>query len=216
VRIDVIFDTVCPWCYVGKRRLEAALRSRPHVRADIRWRPFLLNPDMPHDGMERGSYLVRKFGSETRVRRIYGVIADAGQSVDIDFAFDRIRFTPNSINSHRLVQFAARAGLGEAAVEALFFSYFINGRNIGEADTLLRVGRDLGLDDKVLSAYLAGYEDVALVYEENASAHRMGVNSVPSFVFNGSMVISGAHEAQVLARLIDAAAASGDLAPRSS
>lgn len=212
MRIDVIFDTVCPWCYVGKRRMEAALRSRPHVKVELGWWPFLLNPDMPYGGMERGIYLARKFGSESRVRRVYGAIADAGQSVDIDFAFDRIRHTPNSVSSHRLVQFAARAGRGDAAVEALFFGYFIDGRNIGETDTLLAIGCDLGLDGKALSAYLAGYEDVAFVYEENARAHRKGINSVPSFVFNGSMVISGAHEPQVLARMIDAAAASENAA----
>lgn len=216
MRIDVIFDTVCPWCYVGKRRMEAALRSRPHVKVELGWWPFLLNPDMPYGGMDRGAYLVRKFGSESRVRRVYGAIADAGQSVDIDFAFDRIRTTPNSVSSHRLVQFAARAGRGEAAVEALFFDYFINGRNIGETDTLLAIGRSLGLAEKGLSAYLAGYEDVAFVYEENARAHRIGINSVPSFVFNGSMIISGAHEAQVLARLIDAAAVTSENATCSS
>lgn len=212
VRIDVIFDTVCPWCYVGKRRMEAALRTRPHVKARARWWPFLLNPDMPYTGMERGSYLVRKFGSEARVRRIYGAIADAGQSVDIDFAFDRIRYTPNSVSSHRLVQFAARKGRGDAAVEALFYNYFVNGRNIGEIATLLKIGVDLGLDEAALGAYLAGYEDASFIYEENARAHRIGINSVPSFVFNGSMVISGAHDAQVLARMIDAAAASEEAA----
>jgi predicted DsbA family dithiol-disulfide isomerase len=209
VRIDVVFDTVCPWCYVGKCRLEAALRARPHVNVQIGWWPFLLNPDMPYGGMERGAYLVRKFGSESRVRRIYGAIADAGQSVDIDFAFDRIRYTPNSVGAHRLVQFAARAGRGEAAVEALFFNYFINGRNIGETDTLLTIGSDLGLEGKALATYLDGYEDVAFVYEENARAHRLGINSVPSFIFNGSMVISGAHEVPVLSRMIDAASAPG-------
>jgi len=208
MRIDVIFDTVCPWCYVGKRRLEAALRLRPHAKVELGWWPFLLDPDMPYDGMDRGAYLARKFGSETRVRRVYGAIADAGRAVGIDFSFDRIRHTPNSVGSHRLVQFAARAGRGEAAVEALFFDYFINGGNIGETDTLQVIGCGLGLDGKALSAYLAGYEDVAFVYEENARAHRKGINSVPSFVFNGSMVISGAHEPQVLARMIDAAAAS--------
>lgn len=207
MQIDVVFDAVCPWCYVGKRRIEAALRRRPHLEAKLRWWPFLLNPDMPYGGMERGSYLVRKFGSEARVRRIYGAIADAGQSVDIDFAFDRIRYTPNSVNAHRLVRFAALKNRADAAVEALFFNYFINGRNIGEADVLVDIGRHLGLDAAALDTYLVGQEDVAFVYEENARAHRMGVNSVPSYVFNESMVISGAHEASILARMLDAAAA---------
>jgi predicted DsbA family dithiol-disulfide isomerase len=143
------------------------------------------------------------------VRRIYGAIADAGQSVDIDFAFDRIRYTPNSVNAHRLIRFAAQENRAEAAVEAIFFNYFINGWNIGETDVLVDIGRHLGLDAAALDAYLAGHEDVALVYEENARAHRMGINSVPSYVFNGSMVISGAHEAPILARMLDAAAVTG-------
>ena len=208
MQIDVIFDTVCPWCYVGKRRLEAALRLRPDVDVEPRWRPFLLNPDMPGEGMDRDTNLVRKFGTETRVRRIYGAIADAGQSVEIDFAFDRIRQTPNSINSHRLVQFAENEGKSEAAVEALFFHYFVNGKNIGDIEVLTKIGTDLGLDEKPLSKYLTSDEDVDFVYAENARSHRRGINSVPSFVLGGSMVISGAHEPQVLARMIDAAVAS--------
>lgn len=207
MRIDVVFDAVCPWCYVGKRRIETALRLRPDLAVEIRWWPFLLNPDMPYGGMERGTYLVRKFGSEARVRRIYGAIADAGQSVDIDFAFDRIRSTPNSVNAHRLVRFAARDNRANAAVEALFLNYFVNGRDIGETQILVDIGGRLGLDAAALDAYLIGQEDVALVYEENARAHRIGINSVPSYVFNDSMVISGAHEAPILARMLDAAAA---------
>lgn len=165
----------------------------------------MLNPDMPGEGMDRESYLVRKFGTEARVRRIYGAIGDAGQSVEIDFAFDRIRQTPNSVNSHRLVQFAENYGRADAVVESLFLNYFINGKNIGDVEVLVKIGVDLGLDETKLGNYLSSDEDVRFVYEENARAHRRGVNSVPSYVLGGSMVISGAHEPQVLARLIDAA-----------
>lgn len=205
MRIDIVFDTVCPWCYVGKRRLEATLRAYPGVTVRQVWRPFLLNPEMPPEGMDRGTYLVRKFGGETRVKRIYGAIADAGQTVEIGFAFDRIRRTPNSVDSHRMVLFAGRHGKAGAAVEALFFNYFINGHDIGDIDVLLRIAGNLGLDRNALGAYLATDEDVAYIYEENARMHRMGINSVPSFVFNGSMAISGAHPPDVLARMIDAA-----------
>ncbi len=206
MQVDVIFDTICPWCYVGKRRLEAARLLRPNVEIVPRWRPFLLNPDMPGEGMDRNTYLVRKFGTEARVRRIYGAIGDAGQSVEIDFAFDRIRQTPNSVNSHRLVQFAENHGKSDAVVEALFLNYFINGKNIGENEVLTKIGVDLGLDETDLADYLSSDKDVDFVYEENTRAHRRGINSVPSYVLGGSMVISGAHEPQVLARMIDAAA----------
>ena len=204
--VDVIFDTVCPWCYVGKRRLEAAARLRPDLEIRVRWRPFLLNPDMPREGMERNTYLIRKFGTEARVRRVYGAISDAGQSVEIDFAFDRIRHTPNSVNSHRLVRFADNHGKADAAVEVLFLNYFVNGRNIGETRILVEIGAQLGLPEPDLTEYLLSDRDIASIYEENARAHRRGINSVPSFVFAGSMAISGAHEPQVLARMLDAAA----------
>ena len=104
MEIDIIFDTVCPWCYIGKRRLEMALSLRPQIKVKPNWRPFLLNPEMPPEGIDRTAYLVKKFGSESRVRRIYGAIGEAGLSVEIDFAFDRIDKTPNSVDSHRLVQ----------------------------------------------------------------------------------------------------------------
>jgi len=206
MQIDVIFDTVCPWCYVGKRRFEAALRLRPDLQVTRRWRPFLLNPDMPSEGMERHSYLTRKFGTETRVRRVYGAISDAGQSVEIDFAFDRIRRTPNSVDSHRLVRFAECHGRADAAVEALFQQYFVDGHNIGDVDILLTVGKTIGLPEAELRDYLHSDEDVDLIHEENARAHRRGINSVPSFIFGSRMAISGAHEPQVLARMLDAAA----------
>ena len=146
MQIDIIYDPVCPWCYIGKRRLEQALRLRPSVEATTRWRPFLLNPKMPPDGIDRTAYLMNKFGSESRVRRTYGAIAEAGQSVEIDFAFERIGQMPNSVNSHRLVYFADRQDKADAAVENLFLAYFVNGQNIGNIKVLLNIGRYLGLD----------------------------------------------------------------------
>lgn len=210
LKVDVIFDTICPWCYVGKRRLEAAARLRPEIEFETRWRPFLLNPDMPLGGMDRSTYLIRKFGTEARVRRVYGAISDAGQSVEIDFAFDRIRQTPNSVDSHRLVQFAQNFDKSDVVVEALFLNYFVNGQNIGETDALIEIGCDIGLPRDELSSHLHSDDGVAFVYDENARAHRHGINSVPSFLFAGSMAISGAHEPQVLARMIDAASATAD------
>jgi predicted DsbA family dithiol-disulfide isomerase len=205
MQIDIIYDPVCPWCYIGKRRLEQALRLRPNVEATTRWRPFLLNPEMPPDGIDRTAYLMNKFGSEARVRRTYGAIAEAGQSVEIDFAFERIGQTPSSVNSHRLVYFADRQGKADATVETLFLAYFVNGQNIGDIDVLLKIGENLGLDAGALGPYLDGDTDVALVHDENARAHRMGINGVPSFIFDGEYAISGAQAPEVLARVLDAA-----------
>ena len=114
IEIQVVFDTICPWCFIGKRRLERALALRPDVKARFSWWPFLLNREMPLEGVDRTAYLIRKFGSEARVKRIYGSIVETGQSVDIDFAFERIDRTPNSLDSHRLVMFAQRDGVANA------------------------------------------------------------------------------------------------------
>jgi len=206
MEIDIIFDTVCPWCFIGKRRLEEALEMRPGIVAKPRWRPFLLNPEMPPEGIDRTAYLIKKFGSEARVGRIYGAIGEVGQSVEIDFAFDRIDRTPNSVDSHRLVRFADERGLADPVVEALFVEFFVNGRDIGDIGVLVEIGTAAGLDEGALGEYLESDTDVRLIYDENARAHRLGINGVPSFSFDGMFLISGAQEPRVLARMLDAAA----------
>ena len=212
MEIDIIFDTVCPWCYIGKRRLEMALSMRPQIRVKLNWRPFLLNPEMPPEGIDRTAYLVKKFGSESRTNRIYGTIGEAGQSVEIDFAFERIGKTPNSVDSHRLVRFAHERGLADEVVEALFVEFFINGRDIGNLRVLTEIGAANGLDAQEVEAYLNTDADVGAIHDENVHAHRLGINGVPSFAFNEKFVISGAQEPQVLARMLDAALATEDAA----
>ncbi len=205
MHIDIIYDAICPWCYIGKRRLERAIGLRAGIEVTTAWRPFLLNPEMPPEGIDRRTYLNRKFGNQARMHSIFGALADAGQSVEIDFAFERIGRTPNTVDCHRLVRFADRSGKADTVVEALFLDYFVNGRDIGETAVLLKIAAGLGLDVEALRAYLASDCDIARIYEENARAHRSGINGVPSFVFNGEMIISGAQEAPVLARMLDAA-----------
>ena len=192
--------------------MEQALALRPHVDIDLVWRPFLLNREIPADGIDRTAYLIRKFGSEARVRRIYGAIALAGESVDIDFAFDRIDRTPNSVDRHRLIRYALLNGTNPRIVETLFFEYFIEGLDIGRQDVLQEIGARDGLDGDAIGAYLKSEEDIDFVYDENTRAHRMGVNGVPAFVFNEKMIISGAQEPQILARMIDAAIATANAA----
>ena len=210
VRIDVVYDTVCPWCFIGKRRLEQALLLRPDIETRLQWRPFLINPEMPMEGVDRQTDLIRKFGSESRVRRIFGAINEAGLSVQIDFAFDRIARTPNAIDSHRLVNFAQKYGKAADVVEALYVAFFREGLNIGEISTLVDIAEQCGLDADFVRAYLKNDEGSDWVINENAQAHRFGVNGVPSFVFNNDMVIAGAQEPQVLARMLDAARATAD------
>ncbi|MAH84960.1 MAG: hypothetical protein CBB68_11810 [Rhodospirillaceae bacterium TMED8] len=205
MEIQIILDLICPWCFIGKRRLERALTMRPHVQPRFQWRPFLLNKEMPAEGIDRTAYLIRKFGSEARVRRVYGAIAETGQSLDIDFAFERIHRTPNSVNSHRLVKIAACEAREDIVVERLFKEFFLHGSDIGSRDILLKIAADCGLDIHSVQRCLDSDEYINFVYDENIRSHRMGVNGVPAFVFNQRMVIAGAQEPQVLARMLDAA-----------
>ena len=212
MKIQMVFDTVCPWCYIGKRRMEQALALRPHVDIDLVWQPFLLNREIPAGGIDRDAYLMRKFGSVSRVQRVHNAIAQAGKSVNIDFDFNRIDRTPNSVDSHRLIRYALLQGAVPRIVETLFFGYFIEGLDIGRQEVLQEIGARDGLDGGAVGAYLSSEEDINFVYDENTRAHRMGVSGVPAFIFNDKMVISGAQEPQILARMIDAAVATADAA----
>jgi len=205
VTVQIVYDLACPWCYIGKRRLEHAMAGRLGLRCRLRWWPYLLHPELPEEGVERTTYLARRYGSEARVRRVLRGIADAGQSTRIDFAFDRIRRTPNTVNAHRLVRFAETEGLADAAVEALFHSHFVDGRDIGDASALLRIGVGIGLDRDSLAVYLASGAGTADVHNDYARAARLGLNGVPTFLFAERFVVAGAQEAQVLTRMLDVA-----------
>lgn len=205
LQIEIIFDPSCPWCYIGKRQLHKAIASRPQYPVELRWWPFLLNPDMPPEGADRTTFLIRKYGSEARVGRIFRAIAHVGHSVEIQFAFDRIGRAPNTVNAHRLIRFADQFDQADMAVEALFHSHFVRGLDIGDLSVLQDVGQVLGLDAAALKRYLSSDEDIQLIYEANERAHRLGINGVPAFVFAGSFVICGAQDPKVLSRMLDVA-----------
>ena len=152
--IEVVHDLVCPWCYLGTRRLLRTVRRRPDLLVDIVWRPFLLNPDMPRAGMARSDYVVRKFGGEDRARRLYRSISDVGQAEGLMFHFDRVRRTPSSVDAHRLVRWATRFGRADAMVEALFAAHFSDGRDLGDVAVLAAVALSCGLDPAAARAML--------------------------------------------------------------
>jgi predicted DsbA family dithiol-disulfide isomerase len=204
--IEVVHDLICPWCYLGIRRLFQTLRRRPDLRYDLIWRPFLLNPDMPIAGMSRNDYILRKFGSEERGRRLYNSIGEIGRGEGIEFRFDRIRRAPNSVNAHRLVRHASALGQGAAVVEALFDAHFAQGRDIGDISVLTALAAEQGLDPLPARRYLLSDEDVEWVHADNLRAHRLGINGVPCFVISGRHAIAGAQEPDVLERLLDVAA----------
>lgn len=204
--IEVVHDLVCPWCYLGVRRLMRTIRRRPDLLFLVTWRPFLLNPDMPRSGMSRPDYVIRKFGGEDRARRLYSSIAEIGRAEGLLFRFDRIRRTPSSIDAHRSVRFAARYGRADEMVEALFCAHFSDGRDIGDPATLCAIAAACGLDAGALRRMLTSDEDIDAIHADNLRAHRLGINGVPCFVVAGEHAIAGAQEPEVIERLLDVAA----------
>lgn len=205
MRIDIVFDAVCPWCFIGKHRLERALAMRPLVAADIRWRPFLLNPELPLGGIDRQSYLERKFGSQYRIQRIHAAALQAGQSESITFNFDQIRRMPNSVNAHRLINYTPIGPAQSQMVEALFQAYFTLAVDIGDIDNLTEIAIQQGLDGHEVDRYLRSNGGTLPVETDNARMHRLGVSGVPCYIFDDRYAIAGAQEPEIIARLLDIA-----------
>jgi len=205
MHIDIVSDTVCPWCFIGKRKLESALSTRPDVKAEITWRPFQLNPEMPAEGMDRASYLQAKFGGSERAEQIYVTVAEAGENAGIPFAFELIQRTPSTINSHRLIRWADSAGVQNQVVEALFRRYFLEGADIADHEVLIAAATEAGMDTTLVADLLARGVDVDLIRREDTNARQMGINGVPCFIIDRKYAISGAQDAPVFHKVFDLA-----------
>jgi predicted DsbA family dithiol-disulfide isomerase len=213
MRIDIVSDVICPWCFIGKRRLDQALASRPGLQPEVTWRPFQLNPEMPPEGMDRRAYLAAKFGSAAHTDRIYQGAIEAGATVDIAFAFERIRRTPNTRDAHRLLRRAAKIGHADAMAEALFSAYFIDGRDIGDRRVLAELAGEAGLDAGETGAWLNGPAELEQVLAEDRGARRLGVNAVPCFIFERQYAVSGAQEPEFFFPVFDLVRNGGPHAP---
>jgi predicted DsbA family dithiol-disulfide isomerase len=199
MQIDIYSDIVCPWCYVGKRRLERALSElKDAVKAEVTWRPFQLNPTMPLDGMDRSAYLRAKFGSLEAFGRMEEQLLAAGVEEQIPFAFEKIQRTPNTFAAHRLVWHAAQQGKQDEVVENLFGAYFLEGKNIGDLKTLTHVAAEVGLNQTEIETFLASEKGVVEVKAEEAVGRRLGIRGVPYFVINGTVAISGAQPPDII------------------
>ena len=199
--IDIVSDVVCPWCYIGKRRLEAALaRREPNAQPMPRWLAFQLNPDIPAGGVDRRSYLEQKFGGRARAQEIYARIEAAGREVGIAFDFARIERQPNTVDAHRLLAWAQDTDpvAADALVERLFRAYFIEGVNIGDIDSLATLAGDAGFDAIGARAWLVSDAGRAAIAAEEQRARELGVTGVPFFVFNQRLAVSGAQPPEVL------------------
>jgi predicted DsbA family dithiol-disulfide isomerase len=200
--IEVVFDLVCPWCFLGTRRLRRALRARPELVADLMWRPFLLNPEQPATSRDP---FARRPGGADRARRLHATLTEMGRAEGVPFRFDLIHRTPPSLDAHRLVRLAARRGAAEEVVDRLFLAHFTEGLDIADHATLAGIAADAGLDRATTRRLLAGEQEAEAVQAENLRAHRLGINGVPCFVIAGRHAIAGAQEPEVLQRLLDVA-----------
>ena len=208
ISIDVYSDVVCPWCYIGKRRLEQALMrlGEQNVAVTPTWRAFQLNPDMPAAGMTRKDYVETKFGGPERATQIYARVAAVGNEVGIPFQFEKIERQPNTINAHRLIRLAGEQGQQDAVAEALFRAFFLEFLDIGDVATLSEIAASAGLNREAVYAYLSSDQGAAAAQQEGAVARQLGITGVPFFVFGGKYAVSGAQSAEVLLQAFEQAA----------
>ena len=204
MQIDVISDTVCPWCFIGKRRLMRAMEQRPNIPFDVRWRPYRLDPTVPKGGMNRQAYMRAKFGDDPmKIVEMHKLIAAEGAKDGIEFDFAAIARRPDTLDSHRLVRWAEAAGVQDEVVERLFIAYFENGEDIGDIRILADIADLCGMDGVEIARMLETDTDIAMVEREDQVAHEMGVTGVPAMIFGNKLAVSGAREAELLASVID-------------
>jgi len=197
--IDVVSDVVCPWCYLGEKRLEAALAEETKP-VSVRWRPYQLDPTIPEGGVDRAEYMAKKFGRDGRLKTIHDKLVRLGAEVGVAFAFDRIKRSPNTLDAHRLIRWAASAGVQAEAVDRLFRAYFTQGRDIGNRAVLIEIASECRLDADIVEKLLAEGADAESVRREVAEAQAIGVTGVPFFIFAGRLAVPGAQDASLLAR----------------
>jgi predicted DsbA family dithiol-disulfide isomerase len=193
VSIEVFSDVICPWCYIGKRRLEKATAAQPQ-EVRVRWLAFQLNPKMPEEGINRKEYRTRKFGSWERSLELDAKLIAVGKAEGVHFAFDRMERTPNTQSAHRLIWLADKGGVQDAVVEALFRAYFTEGRDIGDREVLLDAVVDAGLDRYKAENVLDGSEGLEAIKKADEQARRFPVEGVPFFIVNGKLTLSGAQQ----------------------
>ncbi|MCB1340341.1 MAG: DsbA family oxidoreductase [Pseudooceanicola sp.] len=202
VRLDILSDPICPWCYIGKTHLDRALSQAPSNPFEIQYHPFQLNPDMPREGMDRRAYLEAKFGGKEGAVRAYAPVVEHAQAAGLTIDFEAMKRTPNTLDAHRLIHWAGIEGKQLAAVDALFAAYFTEGRDIGAADTLADIADSIGMDASVVLRLLASDADRDDIARRDAEARQMGVTSVPTFIVDGKHAVPGAQPPALWAKVI--------------
>jgi predicted DsbA family dithiol-disulfide isomerase len=204
--IDIVSDVVCPWCFIGKRRLENAITLKPDIPVEVRFRPYFLNPWVPRAGISREEYLTTKFGSPERYRSIAQRVAQAAAAEGLTYALDGIKRQPNTLDCHRLIRWASESGNAARMKQRLMELYFSEGGDLTDAEVLVKAAADSGLDAALVRTRLAGDDDVETVTREAESAKDAGIDGVPCFIFGDRFAVQGAQSPEYLAQAIERAA----------
>ncbi|MCQ0092955.1 DsbA family oxidoreductase [Roseovarius sp. M141] len=203
VKLDIISDPICPWCYIGKSLLDRALEQRPDHPFVIEWHPFQLNPDMPREGMDRRTYLETKFGDKEAAVAAYAPVVQKAEAAGLSINFEAMQRTPNTLNAHRLIHWAGIEGKQNAAAMALFSAYFTGGRDIGDAEVLADIADSLGMDAAVVAKLLASDADTDDIRARDTQFREMGITSVPTFIVAAQHAVPGAQDSDLWLRVMD-------------
>jgi predicted DsbA family dithiol-disulfide isomerase len=209
VRIDVVSDVVCPWCFIGKRRLEKALALKSDIPIEVHWRPYFLNDWIPREGIARSEYLTTKFGSVERYDGIAQRVKEAAAAEGLNYASDKVKRQPNTLDCHRLIRWAEAIGKAAQMKQKLMDLYFTEGADLTDRAVLVQAAADIGLDAEDVRTRLASEQDVLQVEQEAQSAKQAGIDGVPCFIFGGKFAVSGAQAPEYLAEAIERAAQAG-------
>jgi predicted DsbA family dithiol-disulfide isomerase len=202
VKLDIMSDPICPWCYIGKAHLDRALTAHPDHPFEIEWHPFQLNPDMPAEGMGRRAYLEGKFGGKDGAVRAYAPVVESAEKAGLKINFEGMQRTPNTLNAHRLIHWAGIEGRQTAAVSALFKAYFVDTRDIGDAEVLTDIADSIEMDAALVARLLATDSDAQDIRDRDAHSRKMGINSVPTFIIGGQHAVPGAQPPELWAKVI--------------
>lgn len=203
VKLDIMSDPICPWCYIGKTNLDRALEQRPDHPFLITWHPFQLNPDMPKEGMDRREYLETKFGGKDGAIKAYAPVVEHAEKAGLKINFEGIEKTPNTLDAHRLLHWAGIEGHQTPVVDALFSAYFVEGRDIGDPEVLADIADSSGMDASVVRRLFNTDEDTREIVERDAAARGMGVNSVPTFIVASQHAVPGAQPTELWLKVLD-------------
>jgi predicted DsbA family dithiol-disulfide isomerase len=202
IKLDIMSDPICPWCYIGKAHLDRALQDHPNHPFAIEWHPFQLNPEMPREGMDRRAYLEGKFGGKEGAVKAYAPVVEHAEKAGLNINFEAMQRTPNTLDAHRLIHWAGIEGRQTAAVSALFKAYFVDARDIGDAEVLADIADSIEMDAAVVTRLLKSDVDAQDIRDRDAHSRKMGVNSVPTFIIANAHAVPGAQPPELWAQVI--------------